>query len=66
MGLIEVEAPWMETISDYELQKNMTFQIDTFVMGETFGLRWEKPIAITENGVQILCERQIGKIYEIE
>ena len=56
----------METISDYELQKNMTFQIDTFVMGETFGLRWEKPIAITENGVQILCERQIGKIYEIE
>lgn len=66
LGLIEVEAPWMETISDYELQKNMTFQIDTFVMGETFGLRWEKPIAITENGVQILCERQIGKIYEIE
>ncbi len=66
LGLIEVEAPWMETISDYELQKNMTFQIDTFVMGETFGLRWEKPIAITENGVQILCERHIGKIYEIE
>lgn len=66
LGLIEVEAPWMETISDYELQKNMTFQIDTFVMGETFGLRWEKPIAITQNGVQILCERQIGKIYEIE
>ena len=66
LGLIEVEAPWMETISDYPLLPNMTFQIDTFAMGPNFGLRWEKPIAITENGVQILCERQIGKIYEIE
>lgn len=66
LGLIEVESPWMETISDYILQKNMTYQIDTFVMGDTFGLRWEKPIAITENGVEMLCERQIGKIYEIE
>lgn len=65
LGLIEVEAPWMETISDYMLQKNMTFQIDTFVMGSTFGLRWEKPIAITENGFEMLCGRQIGKIHEL-
>ena len=35
-------------------------------MGDTFGLRWEKPIAITENGCEMLCERQIGKIYEID
>jgi hypothetical protein len=49
-GLIEVEAPWMETISDYELMPNMTFQIDTFVTSPTFGLRWEKPIAITADG----------------
>lgn len=65
LGLIEVEAPWMETVSDYILQKNMTFQIDTFVMGGDFGLRWEKPIAITENGVDILS-KPIGKIYELE
>ncbi|MHB1153367.1 MAG: M24 family metallopeptidase [Eubacteriales bacterium] len=65
LGLIEVEAPWMETISDYSLQKNMTFQIDTFVMGSAFGLRWEKPIAITENGFDMLCDRQIGKIHEL-
>ncbi|MBE6687999.1 MAG: aminopeptidase P family protein [Ruminococcaceae bacterium] len=64
LGLIEVEAPWMETISDYVLQKNMTFQIDTFAMGSDFGLRWEKPIAIAENGIQMLGE-QIGKIYEL-
>lgn len=65
LGLIEVEAPWMETSSEYPLQKNMTFQIDTFVMGDTFGLRWEKPIAITETGVRLLSN-QIGKIYEVE
>jgi Xaa-Pro aminopeptidase len=65
LGLIEVEAPWMETISDYILQKNMTFQIDTFVMGSDFGLRWEKPIAITETGVDLLS-KQIGTIYELE
>lgn len=64
LGLIEVEAPWMETTSDYILQKNMTFQIDTFAMGSDFGLRWEKPIAIAENGIQMLGE-QIGKIYEL-
>ncbi|MBQ7036898.1 MAG: aminopeptidase P family protein [Clostridia bacterium] len=65
LGLIEVEAPWMESISDYILQKNMTFQIDTFAMGSDFGLRWEKPIAITENGIDMLSE-QIGTIYELE
>jgi len=65
LGLIEVEAPWMETISDYYLEKNMTFQIDTFVMGSDFGLRWEKPIAITENGIDMLSP-QIGTIYELE
>lgn len=65
LGLIEVEAPWMETISDYTLKKNMTFQIDTFVMAEDYGLRWEKPVAITETGVELLSD-QIGTIYELE
>ena len=65
LGMIEVEAPWMETISDYVLQKNMTFQIDTFAMGSDFGLRWEKPIAITETGIDMLSP-QIGTIYELE
>lgn len=65
LGLIEVESPWMETISEYPLQKNMTFQIDTFVMGPDFGLRWEKPIAITEDGVDLLSG-QIGTIHELE
>ena len=65
-GLIEVEAPWMETISDYELMPNMTFQIDTFVTSPTFGLRWEKPIAITKDGCQNLAPAQIGVNGPIE
>ena len=65
-GLIEVEAPWMETSSDYELMPNMTFQIDTFVTSPTFGLRWEKPVAITETGCENLAPAQIGVNGPIE
>jgi Xaa-Pro aminopeptidase len=65
-GLIEVEAPWMETSSDYELEPNMTFQIDTFVTSPTFGLRWEKPVAITETGCVNLAPAQIGVNGPIE
>lgn len=65
IGMIEVEAPWMETNSNYILKPNMTFQIDTFVSGSTFGLRWEKGIVITENGFESLCS-PIGEIYELD
>lgn len=64
-GMIEVEAPWVETISDYELQPNMTFQIDTFISADTFGVRWEKGIAVTETGCDILSP-EIGTLYELE
>jgi len=65
-GLIEVEAPWMETSSDYALEPNMTFQIDTFVTSPTFGLRWEKPVAITKDGCVNLAPSQIGTNGPIE
>lgn len=64
-GMIEVEAPWVETISNYELQPNMTFQIDTFISTDTFGVRWEKGIGVTEAGCQVLSP-EIGKLYELE
>jgi Xaa-Pro aminopeptidase len=64
-GIIEVEAPWMETNSNYILKPNMTFQIDTFVSGSTFGLRWEKGIVVTENGYESLCA-PIGSIIELD
>jgi len=63
-GMIEVEPPWMETSSDYRLEKNMTFQIDTFVTAPGFGVRWEIGSAITEDGFESLCS-PVGKIYEL-
>ncbi|MEI6387061.1 MAG: M24 family metallopeptidase [Spirochaetota bacterium] len=64
-GLIEVEAPWAETISNYPFKPNMTFQIDTFIATDSFGVRWEKGIAIKEGGVEVLSA-PIGKLYELE
>ncbi|MBE6596729.1 MAG: aminopeptidase P family protein [Ruminococcaceae bacterium] len=51
-GMIEVEAPWMETSTNYPLEKNMTFQVDTFISGPTFGCRWEKGVAIKDDGAE--------------
>lgn len=64
-GMIEVEAPWVETSSDYILQPNMTYQIDTFISTDTFGVRWEKGIAVTEDGCDVLSP-EIGTLYELE
>ena len=64
-GMIEVEAPWVETTSHNDLQPNMTFQIDTFISTDTFGVRWEKGIAVTESGCEVLSP-EIGKLYELE
>lgn len=64
-GLIEVEAPWMESSSNYPLKENMTFQVDTFVSTETFGIRWETGIVIRKDRAELLS-KPIGKIVEIE
>lgn len=64
-GMIEVEAPWVETSSDYNLAPNMTYQIDTYISTDTFGVRWEKGIAVTENGCDVICP-EIGKLYELD
>lgn len=64
-GLIEVEAPWVETISDYPFKPNMCYQIDTFISTETFGVRWEKGITITQDGCDVLSP-EIGELYELD
>jgi Xaa-Pro aminopeptidase len=64
-GLIEVEAPWVETISNYPFKPNMCFQIDTFISTDTFGVRWEKGITITQDGCDILSP-EIGQLYELD
>ncbi len=53
-GIIEVEAPWCETSSEYYLEPNMTFQVDTYISSDTFGVRWEKGIAVKDGGYEVL------------
>ena len=53
-GMIEVEAPWCETSSDYYLKENMCYQVDTYISADTFGVRWEKGIAVKEGGYELL------------
>ncbi len=64
LGMIEVERPWMETTSEYLLQPNMTFQVDTFLYCQEFGLRWETGAVIAEGGVDQMSTKFRG-IYEI-
>ena len=56
LGMLEVEKPWIETTSEYKLQENMTFQIDTFVRDKEFGLRWETGAAITKDGIELFSD----------
>ena len=53
-GIIEVEAPWCETSSQYYLKPNMCYQVDTYISADTFGVRWEKGIVVKENGFEML------------
>lgn len=63
-GMIEVEAPWMETTSNYLLQENMTFQVDTYFSAEKFGCRWETGICV-KPGQSLLLSEPLGIIHEI-
>ena len=65
-GMIEVEAPWMETTSDYLLEENMTFQVDTYISGPTFGCRWEKGIAVKKDGYESYTDYLKKGIIELE
>ena len=65
-GMIEVEAPWMETSSDYPLEENMTFQVDTFISGDTFGCRWEKGIVVKKDGFESYTNYLKKGIIELE
>ena len=64
IGMMEVEQPWMESTSNYNLQENMTFQVDTFFYESDFGLRWENGVIIKKDGVEKLSSKFM-KIVEI-
>ena len=65
-GMIEVEAPWMETSSEYMLEENMAFQIDTFISGPTFGTRWEKGVIITKDGCDSMSDYLKKGLIELD
>ncbi len=65
LGMIEVEAPWVETISQYPFEPNMTFQIDTFLCDAEFGLRWENGGRITSGDFDLFSGR-FRSIQELE
>ena len=57
LGIMETESPWIETTSNYKLQENMTFQIDTFFTGNGYGLRWERGCIIKPGGCELLSKK---------
>ncbi len=62
IGMMEVEQPWMESVSTYDLQENMTFQADTFFTGPDFGLRWENGVRIAKGGAEKLSSKYMQVI----
>jgi len=61
LGLMECEHPWMETNSDYVLQENCTFQVDSFLYTPDYGARWEDGVRVTHDGVEHFsnCRREL-------
>ena len=58
LGMIEVEAPWMEEDSNYMLEENMTFNVDTFAYKHgQYGLRWENGVIVKNNGIEMLSNK---------
>lgn len=64
IGMMEVEPPWMEAVSEYNLAENMTFQADTFFTGPDFGLRWETGARIAADGVEVFSSKY-QKVIEL-
>ena len=65
-GLMEGEAPWVETTSDYLLAENMTFCSDIFLGSHKTktGIRIEDVVCITKDGVENLTNFP-RKLFEI-
>jgi Xaa-Pro aminopeptidase len=67
LGMIEVEKPWLETVSTYKLEPNMTFQADTFFAADDFGLRWENGLLVTGSGpAEMLNEGSRMELIEVD
>jgi len=55
-GMMEGEAPWIETNADYLLKEDMTFCVDIFLGNNKTkrGLRIEDVVRVTETGIENL------------
>lgn len=62
IGMMEVERPWMESTSTYDLAENMTFQVDTFFYDKDFGLRWENGVRIAQGGAERLSQKYMKMV----
>jgi Xaa-Pro aminopeptidase len=66
LGMIEVEAPWVEQISTYTLEEGYCYQDDTFAIDDEFGLRWEEGLHVTKTGYEIFNTKPLdGKLIEL-
>lgn len=65
-GLMEGEAPWVETDSDYVLEENMTFCADIFLGNheKKCGLRIEDVVRVTKEGAENLTSYP-RKLFEL-
>ena len=65
-GLMEGEAPWVETDSDYVLEENMTFCADIFLGSheKKCGLRIEDVVRVTKEGAENLTSYP-RKLFEL-
>ena len=52
-GIMECEHPFLESDSDYFLEKDMAFQVDLFLGNDEFGLRFEDGVVLTSDGVDV-------------
>jgi Xaa-Pro aminopeptidase len=62
LGLMEVEAPWMETTSDYAIAEGTTYQVDSFALSPEVGVRWENGVRVVAGGVEQFSERNMEVI----
>ncbi len=64
IGMMEVEQPWLESVSTYDLKENMTFQVDTFFASDNYGLRWENGVIIKPGHAEVMSSKFM-KVVEL-